>query len=121
MDFEIWNFIKLRLVLRRGIRDIPADNGLDNNEHRWEIPIMNATVTDSRRRLVMPPELPARSPVIVEQIDEDTWVVKRARPGQAHMVLLLPDVKQLPQEAEWQETESKIVAHNSKAIAPFEE
>jgi hypothetical protein len=82
---------------------------------------MNATVTDSRRRLVMPPELPARSPVIVQQIDKDTWIVKRARPGKARMVLLLPDIKQLPPDPEWQETESRIVAHNSQSVAPFEE
>jgi len=43
---------------------------------------MNATLIDDRRRLVMPPELPARSPVTVPQIDADTWIVKRARPVQ---------------------------------------
>jgi hypothetical protein len=36
---------------------------------------MNATLIDDRRRLVMPPELPARSPVTVQQIDDDTWIV----------------------------------------------
>ena len=82
---------------------------------------MNATVIDSRRRLVMPPELPPRSPVTVQQIDEDTWIVKRARPENARMVMLLPDVKKLPHDPEWQEIESRIVAHNSKNIAPFED
>jgi hypothetical protein len=82
---------------------------------------MNATLIDDRRRLVMPPELPARSPVTVQQIDEDTWIVRRARPTKTRMVMLLPDVKKLPKDEEWQETESRIVAHNSKNVAPFEE
>ena len=82
---------------------------------------MNATLTDDRRRLVMPPELPARSPVTVQQIDEDTWIVKRARPGKIRMVMLLPDIKKLPRDDAWQKTESSIVGHNSKDVAPFEE
>jgi len=39
---------------------------------------MTATVIDSRRRLVMPPELPARSAVTVQQLDDDTWIERMA-------------------------------------------
>jgi hypothetical protein len=34
---------------------------------------VNATLLDDRRRLVMPPELPAKSAVTVQQINADTW------------------------------------------------
>jgi hypothetical protein len=34
---------------------------IDKLWHSWEVPSITATVIDSRRRLVMPPELPARS------------------------------------------------------------
>jgi hypothetical protein len=107
------------LILGRG--DNRGDNRLDSGILPWEIPTMNATVTDSRRRLVMPPELPARSSVVVQQIDEDTWIVKRARPSTPRMVLLQPDIKQLPYDSEWQETEGRLVAHHSRSVAPFEE
>jgi hypothetical protein len=80
---------------------------------------MNATLIDDRRRLVMPPELTAHSPVTVQQLDADTWIVKRAKPAKVRMVMLLPDVKKLPRNAAWQETESRMVAHNAKHIAPF--
>ena len=80
---------------------------------------MNATVTDSRRRLVMPPELPARSPVTVQQLDADTWLVRRAHPLKANLVALLPDIPQLPTDPEWQEIESRIVAHTSRTVAPI--
>ena len=81
---------------------------------------MNATLIDDRRRLVMPPELPARSPVTVQQIDEDTWIVKRCRPSKLHMVLLLPDLKQLPDDPEWEKVEAAFAADAIKGLAPFE-
>ncbi len=82
---------------------------------------MNATVLDSRRRLVMPPELPARSAVIVQRVDDDTWLVKRAKPSKHRMVLLLPDVKELPDDPEWEKIETQIVAHNNRKVTPFKE
>ena len=82
---------------------------------------MNATVIDDRRRLVMPPELPAKSAVTVQQIDADTWLVKRARRVKTRMVMLLPDVKELPSDPAWEKTESRMVAHTNRKVAPFEE
>ena len=85
---------------------------LDTPRLLAEFPKVNATLTDDRRRLVMPPELPPKTPVTVQQIDQDTWIVKRARPEKPDMVMLLPDVKNLPVDEEWLSTESRIVAHN---------
>jgi hypothetical protein len=81
---------------------------------------MNATLTDDRRRLVMPPELPARSPVTVQQIDADTWIVKRARPVKSLMVVLLPDVKKLSDDKEWEAIEQRMAEHHYKKLPPFE-
>jgi len=75
---------------------------------------MNATVVDGRRRLVMPPELPARSAVTVQQIDQDTWIVKRARPCKPNLVVLLPDIKKLPRDPVWEAVEERIAAHLTK-------
>jgi hypothetical protein len=93
---------------------------LDERGQAWEAPIMNATVIDDRRRLVMPPELPARSAVTVDQLDEDTWIVKRARSSGMRTAVLLPDVKQLPHDPEWEKIESRIAAQAGKNIPPFE-
>jgi len=82
---------------------------------------MTATVIDSRRRLVMPPELPARSAVTVQQLDDDTWIVKRARPGKTNQVVLLPDIKKLHRDPEWEALEERITAHTTKNLPPFEE
>ena len=82
---------------------------------------MNATVTDDRRRLVMPPELPARSPVTVQQIDEDTWIVKRHKPDKKFVVVLFPDVAHLPDDPEWEAIEQRMAEHHYKNLPPFEE
>ena len=68
----------------------------------------------------MPPELPARSPVTVQQIDADTWIVKRARPSTARMVLLLPDVKKLPDDQAWEKVEAAFARASNQGLAPFE-
>lgn len=82
---------------------------------------MNATLLDDRRRLVMPPELPAKSAVTVQRIDEDSWLVKLARPAKARMVMLLPDVKHLPDDPAREAIELKMAKHFSKNLPPFEE
>ncbi len=82
---------------------------------------MNATVLDDRRRLVLPPEFKAKSAVTVQLIDAETVLVKLAKPASHRMVMLLPDVKTLPDDPEWQAIESRMVAHSNKNLAPFEE
>jgi len=82
---------------------------------------MNATLLDDRRRLVMPAELPPKSAVTVQRIDEDTWLVKRARPTETRMVVLLPDVKTLPDDPEREKIEMRMAEHLFKNLPPFEE
>ena len=82
---------------------------------------MTATVLDDRRRLVMPPELPAKSSVIVEQLDDDTWVVRRAKRSRIKMVALLPDVEHLPDDPGWEKIETAFVQAGHKGLTPFEE
>ena len=94
---------------------------LDSADTLWELPIMNATVLDDRRRLVMPPGLKPHSAVIVEQLDADTWIVKRAKSVKARTVVLLPDVNELSQDPEWEKVEDRITQHTNKNVTPFEE
>lgn len=82
---------------------------------------MTATVIDERRRLVMPPELPARSAVTIQQVDDTTWIVKRVVPAQNLVVVALPVIDTLPSDPEWEAVEHKIVQHCVKHLAPFEE
>lgn len=69
----------------------------------------------------MPTDLPPKSAVTVQRLDDDTWLVKRVKPSHSRMVMLLPDVKKLAVDTEWQAVESRIVAHTNQQITPFEE
>jgi hypothetical protein len=83
---------------------------------------MEATVIDDRRRLVLPAAFKPKSAVTVQVIDEETILVKLAKPGGIRMAWLLPDVKQLPHDPEWDKVEAKMSAYLSKQkVAPFEE
>jgi hypothetical protein len=82
---------------------------------------VNATLLDDRRRLVMPPELPAKSAVTVQRIDADTWIVKRHRPQKNVIMVAIPIVKELPNDPEWEAVEARLTAHSNRKVAPFEE
>ena len=68
----------------------------------------------------MPPELPAKSPVTIQQIDADTWIVRRQREA-SMAVIVVPIIKELPADPEWEKVESAFAAHAIKGLAPFEE
>jgi hypothetical protein len=87
----------------------------------WEAPTMNATLLDDRRRLVMPAELPPKSAVTVQQIDADTWIVKRHRPQKNIVMVAIPIIKELPSDPEWEAVEAKLTARSNRKIAPIEE
>ena len=87
----------------------------------WEAPIVKATLLDDRRRLVMPPELPAKSAVTVQQIDADTWIVKRHRPHREFVMVAIPVIQELPRDPEWEAVEARLTAHSNLKVAPFED
>ena len=69
----------------------------------------------------MPKELPPRSAVTIDRVDEDTWVVKRQRPAKKLIMVAFPKIERLPDDPEWEKIERRMVAHNNKKLAPFEE
>ena len=81
---------------------------------------MTATVTDDRRRVVMPPELPAKSAVTIQRIDDDTWIVKRQRDQTNFAVFIVPIIKDLPDDPEWEKVEEAFAASAFKKLPPPE-
>ena len=82
---------------------------------------MIATLSDDRRRVVMPPELPAKSPVTIQQLDEDTFLVKRQRPAKNYVMIAVPVIKELKSDPAWEAVESRMASHHKRTVAPFEE
>ena len=69
---------------------------------------MKATMLDDRRRLVMPPELPAHSAVTIQQLDEVTWIVKRQAKEHRYKSVVIPLVGKLPDDPEWDKIEAGL-------------
>jgi hypothetical protein len=80
---------------------------------------MQATMIDDRRRLVLPPEFKPRSAVTVQVIDQETILVKLAKPSQHHHAMLLPDVKTLQDDPIWDKVEAAFTSASNKGLAPL--
>jgi hypothetical protein len=87
----------------------------------WDIPTMIASMTDDKRRLTMPKELPPKSAVTIQQLDSDSWLVTRQQPNKDLLVVALPSIKELPSDPEWEAIERRIVKRTNKKLPPFEE
>jgi hypothetical protein len=94
---------------------------LDTTTPAWEVSIVNATLLDDHRGLVMPPELPAQSAVTVQQIDADTWIVKSHRPTLEFVMVDIPLINELPRDPEWEAVEARLTAHSNRKVARFED
>ena len=78
-------------------------------------------MTDAKRRLTMPKELPAKSAVTIQQLDDDSWLVTRQKPKPGLVVVALQTIKELPIDPEWEALERRMVKHNNRKLPRFEE
>jgi hypothetical protein len=90
-------------------------------ETLWDIPTMTSATVDSKRRLVMPKECPPKSAVTIQQVDSETWIVKRQRPMKDVKVVLIPIIKRLPDDPEWDRVEAAFASSTYKKLPPPEE
>ena len=56
----------------------------------------------------MPPECPAKSAVTIQQVDENTWIIKRQLPERRFKMVLIPVVEKLPEDPGCEETEAAL-------------
>jgi len=82
---------------------------------------MIASMTDDKRRLTMPKELPPKSAVTIQQLDDNSWLVTRQKPNRDLVVVTLPTIKELPSDPEWEEVERRMVKRNNRKLPRFEE
>ena len=75
---------------------------------------------DGKRRLIMPADCPPRSAVTVQQLDEDTWLVKRRKPARQVKVVLIPEVHKLPSDPEWDRVEEAFARAAVQKLPPPE-
>jgi len=84
-------------------------------------PIMKAAQLDDRRRLVMPPECPANSTVTVDQVDDNTWLIRRHTRTPGVKMVAIPAVRRLRDDPEWEALEEEAAQHCAKQVPPLQE
>jgi hypothetical protein len=77
---------------------------------------MKTATLDDRRRLVMPPECPPNSAVTIQQLDDDTWLVKVAKETSKFKKVYFPIVEHIPADSEWDALEKAFAKGRSRNI-----
>jgi hypothetical protein len=86
--------------------------------------MVKARPVDERRRIVLPPEFPPGSDVILEKVDEHTWILRRYQPHSHLKVVLFPVVDRLPDDPEWDKVEracADAAIESLRKHRPFDE
>ncbi|HTV39497.1 MAG TPA: hypothetical protein VMF08_02905 [Candidatus Sulfotelmatobacter sp.] len=82
---------------------------------------LKARTVDDHRRVVLPESCPAGSTVIVQQLDEDTYIVRRQRPRQHLFVVLERDVEKLRDDPDMDALGEKASKAGLKKLPKFDE
>ena len=82
---------------------------------------MKSRVLDAKRRVILPETFPPRCEVTVEELDKTTLLIKRQVPNRDFKIVLIPSVKRLPDDPEWEKVEHAFASHASKTVSEPEE
>jgi hypothetical protein len=76
---------------------------------------------DSKRRLIMPADCPPNSAVTIQQLDADTYLVKRHRKQRGFKIVLIPAIDRLPIDPAWEKVEATFARAAVKHLPKPEE
>ena len=68
--------------------------------------MVKARQVDERRRVVLPREFRPGSDVIIERLDNCTWIIRRHRPDPNIKMVMLQAIDRLPDDPEWSKVEN---------------
>jgi hypothetical protein len=75
---------------------------------------------DNRRRLVLPETFPPGTAVIMTEVEEDTIIVRRHKPDSRFKTIVVPVIKKLPDDPDWEKTERKLAKAAKSKLPPPE-
>lgn len=82
---------------------------------------MSATIkaasVDDCRRIVLPESCPPGASVTIQELDEETWLVKR-RMSDKVVLVAFERVTSLPDDPDWEKTETTFAEAASKGLTP---
>ena len=64
----------------------------------------------------MPPECPPNSAVIIQQLDDNAWLIKRALPDRGIKMVAIPILKRLPDNPKWEKTEGALARYAASQL-----
>jgi len=67
---------------------------------------VRAANVDDRRRVVLPDTCPPNSAVTIQELSDDTWVVKRQSAERNLIFVAIEHIKRLPDDPEWEKKEA---------------
>lgn len=79
---------------------------------------LKAANVDDRRRVVLPESCPPNSAVTIQEVDEDTWVIKRHPKSDGLVFVAIEHIDRLPDDPDWEKKELTMARHLSGKIPP---
>ena len=79
---------------------------------------IKAATVDDRRRVVLPESCPPKAAVTIQEVDKDTWVIKRHRKTDGLVFVAIERIERLPDDPEWEKKELAIARHLSGKVPP---
>jgi hypothetical protein len=74
-------------------------------------------MVDDKRRLVLPRKFPPHSAVTIQELDDSTLLIKKLAPARDYKMVLIPDIKRLPDDPEWENVEQAFTRHSSRTVS----
>ena len=86
---------------------LSRENLLVNRATKWDVShrMVKARQVDGKRRVTLPEDFEPGSDVLMEQVDPDTWLIRRYRPQRRVKILKIPVIRRLPDDPEWDKVE----------------
>jgi hypothetical protein len=86
---------------------LSRENLLVNRAIKWDVShrMVKARQVDGKRRVTLPEDFEPGSDVLMEQVDPDTWLIRRYRPQRRVKILKIPVIRRLPDDPEWDKVE----------------
>jgi hypothetical protein len=95
-------------------------SGKKRSKTRQEILGIKAANVDDRRRVVLPITCPPNSAVTIQELDDETWIVKRHKLNQNLIFVAIEHIERLPDDPEWEKKEADAAKRLSGRFPPPE-
>ena len=81
---------------------------------------IKAANVDDRRRVVLPETCPPNSAVTIQELSNDTWIVKRQTAEKNLVFVAIEHIERLPDDPEWEKKEADAAKRLSGRFPPPE-